>query len=126
MATAVDTPTVIAKPVSAHSVDAIPFAANLRSDDLSGCETIKAAPASGRLVLEHILISSDSAITVTIGEGETGSAVTTAIMGPIAFAAGQFIEWEFSSLVALSATTALTCDASGAGVVNIFVEGYTI
>lgn len=127
MATAVDTPAVVAKPINPNSDSAIPFAANLRSDDISACEEIKASPGAGKsLVLQSLVISTDSAITITIGEGETGGAVTTTIMGPIAFAANTSLAWTFAQPVKLTANTELTCDASGAGVVNLFIEGYTV
>ena len=127
MAFAVDTPTVLSKQIVANATYATPFAANARSDDISGCEELKAAPAAGKkIVLSQILISSDAAITITIGEGETGGAVTTAILGPVQFAANQQIIWKFSQPVALTAATSLTCDASGAANVNIFVEGFVI
>jgi len=127
MAYAVDTPTVITKDIKADSTYAVPFACNVRSDDISGCEEIKAAPAAGhRLFITQLIISSAAAITITIGEGETGGAVTTAILGPITFAANQHILWVFKHPISLTAATSLTCDASGAGVVNIFIEGYSI
>ena len=127
MAYAVDTPSVISKKIIPHVVNAIPFACNVRSDDISGCETIKAAPGAGkRLIITQAIISSAGAITITIGEGETAGAVTTAIWGPVTFAANQCIPWIFKHPVVLTVNTALTCDASGAAVVNIFIEGYTI
>ena len=127
MAYAVDTPTVMSKEIAPHAVNAIPFACNVRSDDISGCEEIKATPGAGKkLVITQAIISSAAAITITIGEGETGGAVTTAIWGPVTFAANQCIHWVFKHPVVLTANKSLTCDASGAGVVNIFIEGYTI
>lgn len=127
MAWAVDTPTAMNGPVMAHPVDAVPFVCNVRSDDASGCETIKAAPGAGyTLVITRCYINSAAAITITLGEGNAGAAVTTAIMGPITFAANQTLQWVFENPIRLTSNTILSADASGAGVINIFVEGYTI
>ena len=100
---------------------------NITSADLSGTETLKAAPASGNLYLEYISINCVAAITVTIGSGETASAVDTAIIGPIAFtaaASGQYVI-HFPRPVKIDATTAITADASGAGAVNVVLIGHT-
>jgi hypothetical protein len=122
MAYAVDTLTVSAKkPVGT------PFALNVRSDDISGCETILASPGAGkRIALTGLIISSAAAITISIGEGNAGAALTAITMGPITFAAGQYLVWKFDHPLYLTADTILACDASGAGVVNIFVEGFTV
>jgi hypothetical protein len=104
------------------------FILNATSADLSGCEELQAAPGAGlSIILEHITISSGAAITVTIGQGKTGAGVTKALLGPISFAAGQTIQWDFPrdtiGGLALDAATALTVDASGAGDVCIFAWG---
>jgi len=103
---------------------------NAISADASGCEEIIAAPGAGlSLVIEHIVISSDSAISVTIGEGETTGAVTTALIGPVTFAAGQSIPFPITGRtqgIKLTADTSLTVDASGAGNINVWVQGTTV
>jgi len=127
MAYAVDTPTVIGKKINVDNVNVIPFACNVRSDDISGCETIKDAPGAGKkIVITQVIISSGAAITITIGEGNAGAGVTAAIWGPVTFAANQCIHWVFKHPIALTVDTILSCDASGAGDVNIFIEGYLI
>lgn len=103
---------------------------NANSADASGTEEIIAAQGVGlSLVIEHLVISSDSAISITIGEGETGGAVTTALIGPVTFAAGQSIPFPISGRtqgIKLTADTSLTVDASGAGNINVWVQGTTI
>ena len=103
---------------------------NATSADASGCEEILAAGGAGTChVIEHCVISSDSAISVTLGGGETSGAVTTALIGPVTFAAGQMIEWSFlgrSGGIKVGKNTAITVDASGAGNINVFLEGTTI
>lgn len=100
--------------------------ANGNTADLSGAETLRAAPGAGNeLVLEKIVISSGAAITVTIGAGETGGAVTTVIYGPVHMAANSQHTVNFERGVVLAANTALVADASGAGNVTILAEGYT-
>lgn len=102
---------------------------NATSADASGCEEIIAAPGAGfSLVIEYLVISSDAAISVTIGEGETGGAVTTALIGPVTFAAGQTIAFPFvgrTQGIRMTANTSLTVDASGAGNICVWVQGYT-
>jgi hypothetical protein len=105
------------------------FILNATSDDASGCEILKAAPAAGlSIIVDHLTISSSAAITITVGEGKTGDAVTTALIGPIAMAANSSIQWNFTrgfavKGMALTVATALTVDASGAGAICIFVIG---
>jgi hypothetical protein len=98
---------------------------NATSADASGCEELKAAPAAGTsIIVDHITINSASAITVTIGAGKTGAAVTTALLGPITFTAGGTLQWDFlNGGMVLPAATALDVDAGGAGNICIFARG---
>lgn len=101
---------------------------NATSADLSGCEELKAAPSGGQsLYIEHVFISTVSAITVTIGAGETAGAVTATLLGPFSFAAtaGGPVDLYFRDPIKITAKTALVADASGAGAVTIVVEGFT-
>ena len=108
------------------AIDGAGFVVNATSADLSGCESILAAQGSGiSIYLTHISISSASAITVTIGAGETTGAVTQALVGPVEFVAtGYTYDVVFLTPVNVGANTALTVDASGAGNVTIIAEGY--
>lgn len=102
------------------------FFLNATSADASGCEELKAAPAAGTsIIVDHLTINSGAAISITIGEGETAGAVTTALIGPVSFAANQSMQWDFSTKggMVLTAATSLTVDASGAGDVCIFAMG---
>ena len=89
---------------------------------------MKAAPGAGKqIIVDHITINSGAAITITIGQGKTGDAVTAALIGPVAFAANQSVQWDFpkdfpGGLI-LDANTNLTVDASGAGNICIFAYG---
>lgn len=98
---------------------------NATSADASGCEELKAAPAAGlSIVVDHLTINNGaSAISITIGQGETGGAVTTALIGPIAMAANTSLQWNFPYGMVLTAATSLTVDASGAGDICIFAYG---
>lgn len=123
----VNLPSVVAKRLVANSAWAIPFVANLRSDNISGCKAIKASPGAGyRIMVQQMIVSSDTALNISIGEGVADSGVTTPILGPIQFAVSQPICWKFKHPIALTANTALVCDANGAGNVNIFVEGLVV
>lgn len=101
------------------------FILNATSADASGCEELKAAPAAGiSIIIDHLTINNGaSAISITIGEGETTGAVTTALIGPIAMAANTSLQFDFSYGMVLTAATSLTVDASGAGAICIFAQG---
>ena len=99
------------------------FIKNATSADASGCEEIHAAVTGKKIKIRHLTINSDAAITVTIGEGETAGAVTTALIGPISFAANETHQWDFNPLMELTAATSLTVDASGAGNICVFAQG---
>ena len=99
---------------------------NADSADLSGAETLQAAPVTGSLYLHSVVINCKSAITITIGSGETGSAVDTVIVGPIEFTtSGVPFSVTFDPPVKVDATTALTCDASASCQACIIVQGHT-
>lgn len=110
---------------------------NAYSADASGCEEIKAAPAAGTsLVITSLsVICAVKDITVTIGAGDTGGAVTTVIWGPLPFVAevtaagyifGVQYTCKFDTPIVLAAATSLTVDASGAGAVIVMAQGYII
>ena len=96
---------------------------NATSADLSGCEELKALVAGKSIIVDHITINNTGAQTVTIGQGETGAAVTTALIGPIAMAANSSMQWDFPSGMVLTAGTSLTADASSNTAVCIFAFG---
>lgn len=99
---------------------------NFTSADASGCEELKAAPAAGlSIYIDHLTISSDAAITVSIGEGEAVAGTPdTTWLGPIPFATNQTIQWNFrNGGMKLTAATSLVVDASGAGNINVFASG---
>lgn len=101
------------------------FILNATSADASGCEELKAAPGAGlSIIVDHLTVNSGAAITITIGEGKTGAGVTTALIGPVSFAANQSLQWDFlKGGMKLTAATSLTVDASGAGDICVFVQG---
>jgi hypothetical protein len=104
------------------------FILNGVSADASGCEELKAAVAGKSIIVDHLTINNGAnAISITIGEGETGGAVTTALIGPIAMAANTSLQFDFMrGGMKLTAATSLTVDASGAGAVCIFAQGRTV
>jgi len=100
------------------------FVANGNSADLSGCETLVAAVAGQSIYIERIAVSFGAAITVTIGEGESSDGVDTVLIGPLYGAANSSLELVFTRPIKVTAATALTADASGAGNVTVIVQGY--
>lgn len=101
------------------------FILNGVSADASGCEELKASPGTGKSILiRHLTINNGAnALSHTIGEGETGGAVTSPIIGPIAMAANTSLQWNFYPPLKLTAATALVIDSSGAGAVCVFATG---
>ena len=110
--------------LTSNNVGTRGFNANLTSDDLSGCESIVAAVAGKSIYLERVALSFGAAITVTLGAGETGGAVTAVLVGPIYGAANSTVELVFNRQIKLASATALVADASGAGNITIVAQGY--
>ena len=101
------------------------FIVNGVSADASGCEELKAAPAAGSSILvSHLTINNGgNALSHTIGAGETGSAVTAALIGAVAMAANTSLQLDFYPPMRLPAATSLVIDSSGAGAVCVVVQG---
>jgi hypothetical protein len=112
--------------LDAYGVDGAGFVNNAYSADWSGCETVVAAVAGKSIYITHLTIHCIAAITVTLGAGETGGAVTAELFGPVTFAAtaGAPIEIPFYRPLKLATATALVADASGAGAMTIMAQGY--
>lgn len=101
------------------------FIVNAESADFSACEEIKTAVTGKSIYIERILISSNAAVNVKVGEGETAGNVTTLRAGPFFFAANTSVVQDYGSRpIKLTAATALTVDASGAGLVTVIVQGF--
>jgi len=95
------------------------------SADASGCETLLAAESGKRHVIELLTIVSGSAIDVTIGDGESSSAVETVRIGPLDMAAGSSVSIPFPGGLYCTSAKAITVDAEGAGKLCIVVQGRT-
>lgn len=93
----------------------------VNSADMTTAAAVTAAPTSGqKLVIDDILVSTDTEMSVTFLEETTG----TVIRGPIYLAANSTTQITLRGLTKLpTANKKLMCDASAAG--NITVEvGY--
>lgn len=101
---------------------------NFSNADVSGCEDVVAAVAGSTHYIKKILVTASSAITVTIGSGETTGAVTTALLGPIPFSASGFCHEVDLGRRGIKCTPgeAVTVDASGAGVVSVVAVVTTV
>jgi hypothetical protein len=123
---------------NAIAVSAIPtngetWSVSAYSADLSGGEELKAAVTGSSHYVMKIWLNSASAISLNIGAGETGGAVTTTYLGPIVFtAAGPNYELDFTEPASLPLKgmklpvgESLTIDATGAGATAVYVEGKT-
>jgi len=99
------------------------FIVNATSASVADCEELVAAVAGKRIKISHLSIYSTDAISLTLGAGETAGAVTAALLGPLAFPATSFRQWQFyPSYLWLPVATSLTIDGD-AGAVWIFVQG---
>jgi len=109
------------------TVDGRGFTVNATSADASGCEVVVPAQGSGVYIyLTHLVLACASTITATVGIGETTSAVTTAILGPVPFnitGTGPVDVW-LNPPVQCTANSSLTLDTSGAGNICLLVQGY--
>lgn len=101
------------------------FIVNGVSADASGCEELVAAVSGKSIVVDHLTINVGAALTLTVGQGKTGAAVTAALIGPLSMAENTSIQWDFTTRggMALAPETALTVDTSGAGNVCVFATG---
>lgn len=102
------------------------------SDDLSGCEELRAAPGTGLyLRLDAIQITAQALAatrTITIGAGESGpGSVASVLIGPLAIAAGtRAYSITFTRPLLLPVNTSLTVDASAGGTFSIYAAGETV
>lgn len=97
------------------------FINNATSADASGVEIIVAAVADKTHFITSITVACISAITVTI-QDETGAK----ILGPVPFAATSSpITVNFLSAVKIAAVSGVEVETSGAGAVNVVIQGYT-
>ena len=99
------------------------FINNASSADASSGETIVAAVTGKSHYIRSITIACISAITVTI-QDNTGTPVV--ILGPVPFAATSSpITVTFLEPVVVASSKLIEVDASGAGAVNVVIQGYT-
>jgi hypothetical protein len=102
------------------------FIINGVSANASGCEELKAGVSGKSIIVDHLTINNGAtAQTITIGEGETGGAVTGALIGPINMAANSSLQFNFGGVggMSLAAASALVVDAGDTGAVCIFAVG---
>ena len=107
--------------------DGSKFFVSYSSTDVSGCEELLAAVTGKSHYLQKIIIQCASAITVSIGGGETTGALTSTFLGPIPFAAttGNYVQEFSDEALVIGKAVALCIDASGAGNVFVWAEGVT-
>jgi len=102
------------------------FMVNFDSADVSGSETILAAGGAGTIIyLDQLWLNWAGAITLTVGAGTGGGAVTAPYVGPVLGAAGVTLHWDFRSRggIKFPVNTLLGIDGSGAGQISGFVSG---
>jgi hypothetical protein len=98
------------------------FSASTYSADLSGAEAVVPKPGEGlELVITHLFVNLQADITVTIGGGKGSGSVSNVILGPLSYGA---VDLRFDNPVALGDNVPLTADASAAGGVAIYAEGF--
>jgi hypothetical protein len=100
------------------------FILNATSADASGCEELKAAESGKTIKVRQLTMSNNSVgtLTMTIGGGETGGAVTAALLGPVSLLTGQSMSWTFNPDGSRRKHGPVV-DASGAGAICVFAQG---
>jgi hypothetical protein len=107
--------------------DGVLFYRSLQSEDVSGGEEIIAAVAGATHYLTRLQVRADAVMDLTIGSGETTSAVTTVHFGPVPLTADTgYFYWEAPPGFGLKCTaaTAVVIDGS-AGTIWIEAHGKT-
>lgn len=134
-------------PLVSIPVSGVPFHIDAYNADVTGTEDILAAVAGKYHYIQRIVINVhgiDGNVTITVGSGETGSAVTKAMVGPLNvskvivtgipaneehFAPSRTFEFDYDRGRGmgrrLTLGEALTIDSSAAVPVHIWVEGVT-
>jgi len=108
--------------------DSSEFSLSMYSADLSDAESLLAAKTGSCHFVQKITIFCASAITISIGSGETTPGTIDAIyLGPLPFTAtsSQYVIDFGSKAMVIPKSTAFTIDSSGAGPTAILVEGRT-
>jgi hypothetical protein len=111
--------------VTSPSVATSGFIKNGVSADASGCEEIHSAVSGKKIKIRHVTLNNltAGALSFTLGQGETGGAVTTALIGAVSIGANSSLQWNFNPMMELAENTSLTIDLSGAGNICAFVQG---
>lgn len=97
--------------------------------NLTGCENLVAGVANTTHYLKKIMIRTATAMTITIGSGEEpAGSVETIHIGPVPLdAASGFFAISFGEKgIKCVKGKAITIDASAAGAVWIYAEGFTV
>lgn len=91
--------------------------------DASGAVEVKAAPGSGlSLYITHVIITSDDADAHPYLQDEDD----TLLFGPfVSSVEGVVINHKFERPLKVVANKALELDAAAAGVITLYIEGYT-
>ena len=96
------------------------------STDCTTCESIKAAPGSGRaLCIDVLFVQGDADITADIGDGEATNAVETKLFTAVGFADGSKMGPLNLRGQQLTTNKPMTICGSGAGNLNGYVLGHT-
>jgi len=116
------------RPLPEYEFREYSFGVNAVSADASGCEVIQAAPGADKnLYLEYLVICCDGDITLNVGCGEYNSEVESRLIGPIPCVAEGTVYTvdRRGNPFQLEANKPLTIDASGAGNIFVYAEGYS-
>jgi hypothetical protein len=103
------------------------WAVSLYSADFTGCEEIKAAETGMTHYIRRIMINTVTAMNITLGSGESTGSVTTAHIGPVPVAAGNFCYAIAFGGKGMKITpgASFTIDTDAAGAITIYAEGKT-
>ncbi len=100
------------------------FTASMYSNDAdtTGNLTVKAAPSSGNLYIEHVIVLADAdCVSWTLNDD------TAALIGPVELTATEMAHaTDIVFLRPIKLSGALKIDTSTNGILNIIAEGYSV
>ena len=112
--------------VNTLQLDPDGWAVNAHTDDGSGSEEIKAAPAvtGENILLKEINITTDGADVVFLDSYESAGATAKRILGPLHIAAGtlSYVD-KFIKPIKITANENLEINTSASTAVNIYASG---
>ena len=106
---------------------AVPWAIQASTDDASGTVELKAAETGKSHYIQQLRIETDADVDVDIGTNKLGVGLLVKLFGPMPMGStGGRVEIQCNRPVQAASAQPLFCDASGAGTIQIYMQGFTL